>query len=124
MPDDVTDNTQVVSQEEELKYPKKLVLQKPADIDGKTISELNLDLESLPKKEYSQVKQLFRQKFGRPDNNQSIGMDERFQNLLIARLNGITPEGFTESVSIEDEEAAHMIVSGFFQKAGMGRMIS
>lgn len=125
MPDDVSKDSDlkiVTSEAFSPAYPNRLVFTKPIEIDGKTLSELNLDLESITKKEYSAVKHLFRQKFGRADNNQSIGLDERFQNILIARLNGITPEGFVEGVSIEDEEAAHMIVSGFFQMAGMNRM--
>ena len=106
------------------KFPTKLKLKNPVEIDGKTLTVLNLDPETIPKKEYSKIKLAFRQKYGRQDNTQSIGLDERFQNMLIARLNEITPEGFVDSLNVEDEEAAHMILNGFFQVAGLGRMIS
>jgi hypothetical protein len=118
MPDDIKEQTPA----DDPKYPTKLTFKKPLEIDGKTLTELNLNPESLAKVEYSKLKQSFRSKFGRSDNNQSIVMDERFQNMLIAKLNEITPEGFVAGLSVEDEEAAHMIITGFFSIAGMGRM--
>ncbi len=125
MPDDIEESPGPAATEESpapFKIPTRLVLKTPVEIDGKKLTELNMDFASMPGREIFKLEAWFRKKYG-SSNEIAICLDERYQMMVVAKLNGITPEGLEQSdLNGEDVYAVEMMRTAFFRTVGSDRM--
>lgn len=125
MPDDIEESPAPAASEEPaapFKIPTRLVLKTPVEIDGKKLTELNMDFASMPGREIFKLEAWFRKKYG-SSTEIAICLDERYQMMVVAKLNGITVEGIEQSdLNGEDVYAIEMMRTAFFRTVGSDRM--
>lgn len=88
-------------------------LSEPLKVDGKEISELSLDTKSLKAKDYIKLQAEFQRRYGRQGNLKLLADDQRYQLMVVARINGLVVEDLEENLNGDDFNAISLTVLGF-----------
>jgi hypothetical protein len=91
-------------------------LSRPTAIDGKELTEINLDLESLKGKDLIELDTAFRRLY-RGEYVPVLNIDSRYQCLVAGRASGINPEDLGELYA-PDFSAMCAEVQNFLLSAG------